>query len=59
MANAKGELIPTIHFEREVREGFDDYRYMLTLARLLKEKPNHPAAAAGRKLLEDKLAAFY
>jgi hypothetical protein len=58
VANANMGLIPTIHFEREVREGFDDYRYMVTLARLIQEKPNHPAAAAGQKLLEEKLAAF-
>ena len=59
VTNADMDLIPTIHFEREIREGIDDYRYMLTLARLVREKPNHPAAAAGRKLLEDKLAAFH
>jgi hypothetical protein len=51
-------LIPTIHFEREIREGIDDYRYMLTLARLLREKPNHPAAEAGRRLIDEKLGAF-
>jgi hypothetical protein len=56
--NAKGDLIPTIHFEREIREGLDDYRYMETLARLVKEKPNHPAAAAAHKLIADKLASF-
>ena len=56
--NADMELIPSIHFEREIREGIDDYRYMLTLSRLLREKPNHPAAAEAKKLIEDKLAAF-
>ncbi|MDQ3813434.1 MAG: hypothetical protein M3347_05730 [Armatimonadota bacterium] len=56
--NAQMELIPTIHFEREIREGIDDYRYMLTLSRLLRQKPNHAAAAAARKLLDDKLVAF-
>jgi hypothetical protein len=25
----------------------------------VREKPNHPAAAAGRKVLDDKLAAFH
>jgi len=58
VSNAQRDLIPTLHFEREVREGLDDYRYMLTLERLLREKPNHPAAPAARKLLDDKLAAF-
>jgi len=56
--NANMDLIPSLHFEREIREGLDDYRTMLTLARLLGEKPNHPAAAEGRRLLETKLAAF-
>jgi hypothetical protein len=56
--NANGDLIPTIHFEREIREGLDDYRYMLTLANLVERKPDHPQAAAARKLLADKLAGF-
>lgn len=56
--NANGDLIPTIHFEREVREGIDDYRYMVTLARLIKEKPTHPTAAEAKKLLDDKLTSF-
>lgn len=56
--NAAGDLIPSLHFEREIREGLDDYRYMLTLARLLEAQPNHPQAAAARQLLADKLAAF-
>jgi hypothetical protein len=56
--NAGQELIPSVHFERDIREGIDDYRYMLTLDRLLRRKPNHPSATAARKLLNDKLAAF-
>ncbi|MDQ3814533.1 MAG: hypothetical protein M3347_11355, partial [Armatimonadota bacterium] len=56
--NARMELIPTLHFERDIREGIDDYRYMLTLSRLLQRQPNHPAAATARKLLDDKLASF-
>ena len=58
VTNAKGELIPTLHFERDIREGIDDYRYLLTLSRLLKKKPAHPAAAAARKLVDQKMAAF-
>jgi len=58
VANANMDLIPTIHFEREVREGIDDYRYMLTLSRLLKEKPDRPAAAEARRLIDDRLASF-
>ncbi len=58
VTNAAGELVPWIGFERDIREGIDDYRYMLTLARLVKEHPTHPAAEAGRRLLEEKLSAF-
>jgi hypothetical protein len=58
VANAKGELIPSLHFEREIRAGIDDYRYMLTLSRLLQERPNHPAAPEARRLLEEKLRSF-
>ena len=58
VTNADMELIPTIHFEREIREGLDDYRYMLTLARLVEQKPNHPAARAAKALIDDKLASF-
>jgi hypothetical protein len=56
--NARGELIPSMHFERDVREGIDDYRYMLTLSRLVRQKPSHPTVPVARKLLVDKLASF-
>jgi hypothetical protein len=58
VSDPDGNLITSLAFEREIREGLDDYRYMQTLDRLVKAKPNHPAAAAGRKLLDDKLASF-
>lgn len=44
-ANARGELVSTLKFERDMREGIDDYRYGQTLARLLQQKPGHPAPA--------------
>lgn len=59
VANPNGDLIPSLTFEREIREGIDDYRYMETLARLVKAHPGSPAAAAGQKLLDDKLASFH
>ena len=52
-----GRLIPAVHFEH-IREGIDDYRRMLTLARLCKEKAGTPAATAGEKLIADRLASF-
>jgi hypothetical protein len=53
-ANPEGELIPSVHFEREMREGLDDYRHMLTLSRLAAEKDDE----AARALIRDRLAAF-
>jgi hypothetical protein len=49
-----GELIPSLHFERDMREGLDDYRYLLTLERLAREKHDAPAQA----LIDQRLAAF-
>jgi hypothetical protein len=53
-ASPAGELIPSLHFEREVREGVDDYRYLLTLARLAKQKRD----AAAESLIRGRLDAF-
>ena len=44
-------------FER-LREGLDDYRRLLTLGRLVKEKAGAPAAKAGETLIADHLASF-
>ena len=41
-----GELIPSVHFE-QLREGLDDYRRLVTLARLATEQAGL-AAAPGR-----------
>lgn len=56
-ANADGELIPAVQFER-LREGLDDYRRMLTLVRLAKEHADTPAGRDGAKLLADILGSF-
>jgi len=56
--NANRDLIPSIHFDREIRAGLDDYRYLLTLSRLIKERPNHSSAAAARTLVSEKLGTF-
>jgi len=52
-----GQLIPTLYFER-LREGLDDYRRLITLARLAKEKPGTPAATAARNLIDKRMSAF-
>ncbi len=53
-ANADGELIPSVEFEREFRGGLNDYRYLITLARLAREK--HDAAA--QELIDSRMASF-
>ena len=55
--NPSGELIPSVHFER-LREGLDDYRRLLTLARLVRKQKGTPAARDAEKLLADVLASF-
>ena len=56
-ATPDGRLVPAVHFE-QLREGLDDYRHLLTLARLAKEKAGTPAAQAAEKLIAGRLAAF-
>ncbi len=56
-ATPDGDLIPSIHFEH-LREGLNDYRALLTLARLAKEKAGAAAAAAAEKLISDRLSSF-
>ena len=45
-ASPDGRLIPSVEFER-LREGLDDYRRLITLDRLAREKSDRPAAQAG------------
>ncbi len=52
-----GELVPAVEFER-LREGLGDYRRMLTLARLAKEKKGTPAAEAAERVMSDILGSF-
>jgi len=56
-SSPEGELIPSVHFE-QLREGLDDYRRMLTLARLAKEQPTAPAAREATALLSSILGSF-
>ncbi|NLZ62420.1 MAG: hypothetical protein GX902_01310 [Lentisphaerae bacterium] len=50
--------IPTPKWE-SVRQGIYDYRYLLTLQRLLDKNPNHPAAAAGKEAMAEVMANFH
>jgi hypothetical protein len=56
-ATPEGQLVPAIHFE-QLRAGLDDYRHLLTLARLAKEKRGTPAAKAAEELIAWRLASF-
>ncbi len=57
-ASPDGRLIPSVEFER-IREGLDDYRRLITLARLAALSPGKPAAAKGVQLIKTRLAAFH
>ncbi len=52
-----GRLIPAVEFER-LREGLGDYRRLLTLARLAKEKAGTPAAREAEKVMAQILGGF-
>jgi hypothetical protein len=52
-----GALVPSLHFER-LREGLDDYRRMLTLARLARERAGTAAAASAGAVLREILGSF-
>jgi hypothetical protein len=56
--NPEGELLCAVELER-LREGLDDYRRMLTLARLVREHAGTAAARDGERLLEDVLGGFH
>jgi len=56
-ASPGGQLIPSVEFER-LREGLDDYRRLITLARLAQRQPGSPAAIAGRELIKMRMKAF-
>ncbi len=53
-----GDLILTLDLERNIRTGIDDYRRLLTLSRLEKEKAGTPAAESGRKLIDGLMTSF-
>ncbi|HCE46053.1 MAG TPA: hypothetical protein DET40_21120 [Lentisphaeria bacterium] len=54
-ANAKGELVTSVAFER-IREGIDDYRYLLTLKKLAEKYPGHQASIESKDLFDKVMA---
>ena len=57
MPSPDGNLFPTMLVE-PLRAGLGDYRRLLTLARLAKEKAGTPAADAATKLIDARMASF-
>ncbi len=51
------QLVPSIEFVR-ISAGLDDYRELLTLARLVKSKAGTPASRTAQGLIEGRMAAF-
>jgi hypothetical protein len=51
-------LIPSVNFYR-LTAGLDDYRALLTLARLAKAKSGTPEAKAAEVLIRTRMAAFH
>ena len=53
-----GKLITCLDLFERKREGLGDYRRLLTLERLAKEKAGTPAAEVANKLITDRMASF-
>jgi hypothetical protein len=52
-----GQVIPSVEFFR-IAAGLTDYRYLLTLARLAKEKAGTPEAQVAERLVAKRMSAF-
>jgi hypothetical protein len=57
-ANADGQLVPSVEFLR-ISAGLDDYRHLLTLSRLAKQKAGTEEAKQAEALIRDRMAAFH
>ena len=53
-----GRLVPSVEFLR-IAAGLTDYRYLLTLARLAKEKAGSPAAQMAAQVIARRMGAFH
>ena len=50
--DAQQNLVPSLSMMRHIIPGLNDYRYLSTLQRLLKEKKDSPAAAEAQKVFD-------
>jgi len=57
-ANPNRQLLPSVEFLR-IAAGLDDYRHLLTLARLAKAKQGTPAAKRAEALIGNRMNAFH
>ena len=57
-ATPDGQLVPSVEFLR-IAAGLNDYRYLVTLARLAKERAGSPAAQRAVQLIARRMAAFH
>jgi hypothetical protein len=53
-----GQLVPSVEFAR-ISAGLDDYRSLITLARLAQARESTPAAYAAQRLIATRMAAFH
>ena len=56
-SSPSGVLLPSLTFIRN-REGLDDYRMLVTMARLARENADAPAAQAADELIEERMSSF-
>ena len=57
-ANPEGQLLMSVEFIR-IASGLDDYRHLITLARLAKGKAGTPAATEAEQLIRNRMTAFH
>ncbi len=57
-ATADRQLVLSVEFMR-IAAGLDDYRHLLTLARLARAKAGTPAAKQAQTLIRDRMAAAF
>jgi len=57
-ASPDGRLVADVDLFERKRSGLNDYRRLLTLAHLAKEKAGTPAAQAAEKLIAERMASF-
>ncbi len=54
-SDEKQTMVPSLTVLGQIMPGLNDYRYLSTLQRLLKEKANSPAAAQAKKVFDDQI----